>query len=85
LLAYADQRFLDPAVGNYMASAVEPPLGIAVRVPLTGTTPSAEVLALLAGATSKTKEVLLRGLFASIEYDELPPGDVLLGLASQMQ
>ena len=81
LLAHTDQRFFEAALGNYMASAAELPLGITARVPASGTTPSAEVFALLAGANPKTAEVLRRGLVSSIEYDELPPGDVLLGLA----
>jgi len=81
LLARANGMFFDPSAGRYMATRAELPAGIAARVPTLGETPSAEVLALLAGADPETADLICRGLLSGIEYDELPPGDVLLGLS----
>ncbi len=80
-LPIARDIYFDPSTGTYMASPAQLPPGIALRVPASGETPSAEVLALLAGVDAKTADLIRRGLFSAIEYDDLPPGDVLLGLA----
>jgi hypothetical protein len=81
LLARANERFFDPATGGYMATPVQLPTGIAVRVPASGDMPSAETLALLAGVDAQTAGRLRRGLLAAIEYDELPAGDTLFALS----
>lgn len=81
LIAETNGFYFDPTVGAYMASPADLPAGIVVRVPASGDTPSAEVLALLAGVDAKTADLIRRNLLAQIEYDELPPGDVLLGLS----
>jgi len=82
-MAQANERYFDPASGVYLGSPAKLPMGIAVRAPATGETPSAEVLALLAGVDEKTADQIRRNLFAGIEYDDLPPGDVLLGLSQK--
>lgn len=81
LVVRANELYFDPSTGAYMASPAELPAGIAGRVPASGDTPSAEVLALLAGVDQKTAGLIRHNLLNQIEYDELPPGDVLLGLA----
>lgn len=80
-LAAFNERYFDPATGAYMATSAQLPPGIATRVPASGETPSAEVLALLAGVDARTADLIRRNLMNQIEYDELPPGDVLLGLS----
>ncbi len=75
--------YFDSMTGVYQASPKKLPVGIALRVPTSGDTPSAEVLALLAGVDAKTATLIRRGLLSAIEYDEQPPGDVLLGLATK--
>ena len=81
ILASAKDLYFDTAAGVYLASPAKLILGIAARAPTSGETPSAEVLALLAGVDQKTADLIRRTLFAGIEYDDLPPGDVLLGLS----
>jgi hypothetical protein len=80
-LAEANELYFDPAAGVYLGIPGKIPMGIAVRAPASGDTPSAEVLALLAGVDEKTADLIRRNLLAAIEYDDLPPGDVLLGLS----
>lgn len=80
-LKLANDQYFDAVVGAYMVSPAELPPGIATRVPAAGDTPSAEVLALLAGVDAKTADLIRRNLVHQIEYDELPPGDILLGLS----
>jgi hypothetical protein len=80
-IRWANETYFEPTSGAYLAiPAVHPP-GIAARVPASGDTPSAEVLALLAGVDAKTADLIRRNLMHQIEYDELPPGDILLGLS----
>lgn len=81
LIARANDRHLDRGAGLYMASPATLSAGIAVRVPALSEPLSAEVLALLAGADGETAALLRRALLAQIEYDEQPPGAVLLALA----
>lgn len=81
LLHEAGRLYFDKAAGVYMATPTELPAGIATRVPASGETPSAEVLALLAGVDAKTADLIRRNLMHQIEYDDLPPGDILLGLS----
>ena len=81
LLARANQFYFDVTTGSYQASPVQLPAGVAIRTPTSGDTPSAEVLALLAGVDAKTADLIRRGLLSAIEYDDQPPGDVLLGLS----
>jgi hypothetical protein len=73
----------DSTTGVFMATPATLPTGIASRVPASGDTPSAEVLALLAGVDAKTADLIRRNLMNQIEYDEMPPGDVLLGLSQK--
>ena len=82
LLKLVNRYYFDAATGIYQATDEELPLGIALRVPASGDTPSAEVLALLAGVDQKTADLIRRNLYTAIEYDDLPPGDVLLGLGT---
>jgi hypothetical protein len=83
LLNEVNENYFDAATGAYQASATQLPAGIAARVPISGDTPSAEVLALLAGVDAKTADLVRRSLLSAIEYDDQPPGDVLLGLSQQ--
>jgi hypothetical protein len=80
LIAHADATFLDRNTGRYMATPAELPSGIAFRVPASSEPLSAEVLAVLAGADAATAKLLRLSLLSTIEYDELPSGDVLLAL-----
>jgi len=82
MLGMANITYFDATTGAYMATPAKLPHGIAARAPASGDTPSAEVLALLAGVDAKTADLIRRNLLSQIEYDELPPGDVLLGLAA---
>lgn len=81
-LARGTELFFDPATGRYMATPAILPPGIALRVPAIGDIPSPETLALLAGVDAGTAALLRRALLAQVEYDEQPPGEVLLGLAA---
>jgi hypothetical protein len=83
LLEEAGRLYFDKAAGAFMATPAELPAGIAVRVPASGETPSAEALALLAGVDPQTADLIRRNLLNQIEYDELPSGDILLGLAAK--
>jgi hypothetical protein len=83
LIGEAGKLYFDPATGAYQASPKELPPGIAVRVPASGDTPSAEVLALLAGVDAQSSTQIRRALLSNIEYDDQPPGDVLLGLSQR--
>ena len=82
LVARANGLFFDAAPGLYLASTAKLPAGIAIRAPTLRESPSAEVLALFAAVDGKSAILIRRGLLASIQYDELPPGDVLLALAT---
>jgi uncharacterized protein YyaL (SSP411 family) len=81
ILATTSERFFDPTSGRYMATPAKLPAGIAFRAPAVADPLSAEVLALLAGVDGKTAKPLRLSLLNAIEYDELPPGDVLLALS----
>jgi hypothetical protein len=83
VLAEANARYFDAVTGTYMATPAQLPPGMAVRAPASGDVPSAEVLALLAGVDEKTAALIRRSLLSQIEYDEQPPGDVLLGLSQK--
>jgi hypothetical protein len=82
LLARGNKLFFDSVTGKYLATPVQLPSGIALRVPATGDIPSPATLALLAGADAGTAVLLRRALLAAVEYDEQPSGEVLLGLAA---
>jgi uncharacterized protein len=81
-LKNVNELYFDPVSGMYLASSAKLPMGIAMRAPASGETPSAEVLALLAGVDEKIATLIRRNLLTQIEYDELPPGDILLGLGA---
>jgi uncharacterized protein YyaL (SSP411 family) len=74
----------DERTGAYM-TVNRMPLGVDTHIPALGETPSAEVLALLAGVDAKTADLIRRNLMNQIEYDELPPGDILLGLSQTLK
>lgn len=76
-------QYFDARAGVYLATTADLPPGITARVPVAAETPSAEVLALLAGAEPKNAALIRRGLLYRIEHDDLPPGDILLGLAQK--
>lgn len=80
LLDEAGRLYFDKTTGVYFAVPAQLPVGIATRVPLSGETPSAEVLALLAGVDAGTADLIRRNLMHQIEYDDQPAGDILLGL-----
>jgi hypothetical protein len=82
LLVRGNKLFFDSVTGKYLATPVQLPSGIALRVPATGDIPSPATLALLAGADAGTAVLLRRALLAAVEYDEQPSGEVLLGLAA---
>ena len=82
LLARAHELYFDARAGAFLVSPAKLPPGLALRAPASGDTPSAETLALLAGVDEKTAGLIRRNLMNQIEYDELPPGDVLLGLGA---
>ncbi|HEY5550964.1 MAG TPA: hypothetical protein VIK52_03690, partial [Opitutaceae bacterium] len=81
LIAHANATFLDRKSGRFMATPPALPSGIAFRAPAAADPLSAEVLALLAGVDASTAKAIRLGLLDAIEYDELPPGDILLGLS----
>lgn len=81
LLDETARVYFDPLVGAFMATPARLPPGIAARVPASGDTPSVEVLALLAGVDAKTTDLIRRNLMQQIEYDDQPPGEILLGLS----
>jgi len=83
ILAETSEQFFDANAGVFMQAPVKLPIGIALRVPSPGDTPSTEVLALMAGVDAKTAALIRRGLLAAIEYDEQPSGDILLGLTQK--
>lgn len=73
-------KHFDPRYGRYMATPESLPAGIMFRAPAAADPLSAEVLALLGGVDAATAKLLRLGLLGAIEYDELPPGEVLLAL-----
>ena len=81
IVARATELYFDPATGAYQSAPASLPPGIATRTPGYGDTPSADVLALLAGVDAVTATRLRASLLAGIEYDDQPPGEVLLGLS----
>ena len=62
-----NELYFDSATGTYQATIEPLPPGIAVRVPALGDTPSAEVLALLAGVDQKTAD-LIRVLAPAVDH-----------------
>jgi hypothetical protein len=74
-------KHFDPKYGRYVATPESLPSGIAFRAPAGADPMSPEVLALLAGVDASTAKAIRLGLLSAIEYDELPPGDVLLALS----
>lgn len=80
LLEQSRAKFFDSKLGRFMATPLALPSGIAFRAPAAVDPLPAEVLALLAGVDESTSKAIRLGLLAAIEYDELPPGDVLLAL-----
>lgn len=81
LLGRLNAEFLDTTTGRYMGTPDSLPRGIAFRPPAADEAPSAEALALLAGVDAGTVGMLRRGILGTIEYDDLPRGDLLLGLS----
>ncbi len=83
LVALANARFFDRTTGAYQAMPAALPAGIALRTPAYGEAPAVEVLALRTEVGADTAAQIRRGLLSAIEYDDQPPGDVLLGLATK--
>jgi uncharacterized protein YyaL (SSP411 family) len=83
LVTLANARFFDSSTGAFQAVPPAPPAGIALRTPAFGEGPAVEVLALRTGVDARTAALIRRGLLSAIEYDDQPPGDVLLGLATK--
>ena len=83
MCARVNRLYFDARTGSYQATPAQLPPGVAARVPASGDTPSAEVLALLAGMEAGTATRIRQALLSTIEYDEQPPGDVLLGLSAK--
>lgn len=83
LVTLANARFFDRTTGAYQAVTSVLPAGIALRVPASGEAPAVEVLALRTEVGDETATQIRRGLLSAIEYDDQPPGDVLLGLATK--
>lgn len=82
VLALTHARFFDPTTGAYQS--VPPPIGgMGVRVPAYGDTPVPEFLALRTGVEAPIATRIRQALLSNIEYDELPPGDVLLALSQK--
>ncbi len=81
LLRRAIELYFDAATGTFLAVPARLPPGIALRIPDSIDAPSAASLAQRAGADAKVLDLLRRAIGAKIEYDELPPGDLLLALA----
>jgi len=80
LVRHAVANFLDSKTGRFMATGEVLPRGVAFRPPSVDDAPSAEALALLAGVDEEIADALRRGILGEIEYDDLPRGDLLLGL-----
>lgn len=83
VLNQTNAAYFDEETGAYQSSPSQLPTGVSVRGPVYGETPSPEVLALLAGVDAKTAVLIRRAQMVNIEYDEQPPGDVLLGLSQK--
>jgi len=80
LLARATTLFYDAAHGRFLAAPATLPPGLFVRAPAAGDPPSAEALALLAGAPGDQAAALAKSLAAAIDGGIPTPGDVLLAL-----
>jgi uncharacterized protein YyaL (SSP411 family) len=80
LMARAGSVFFDAAQGTYLASAATLPIGVFVRAPAAGDPPSADSLALMAGAPPEQAAALTKTLAASLNEGDTVPGDVLLAL-----
>jgi len=82
LLERAGQLFFAAPSGRYHATAAELPPGIFVRPLAGGDVPSAESLALLAGAPKEQAQAMAAALSASLDETAAPAsGEVLLALA----
>lgn len=82
LLALAATRFYDATSGRYYVLSATLPPGIFVRPWAVGDVPSAESLAIQAGAPSDQMKTISAALAASVDEVSAPPsGDVLLALS----
>ncbi len=81
LLAEADRQFFDPAGGQYYATPAALAPGIFVRPLAGGDPPSAESLALEAGAPPEQVQAIAGAMWAALEETAAPArGDLLLAL-----
>jgi hypothetical protein len=85
LVEHANKEFFDAATGRYMAIPAELPAGITFRPPAKADPIPAEVLGLLVPNDTKVVKLLRLGLLSAIEYDEMPPGEVLLALSQSQK
>lgn len=82
LLARAGSQFFNPASGRYYATPAALPAGISARPPAGNDAPTAEALALLAGAPPEQAQAVTAALSALLGDANAPtPGDVLLALS----
>jgi len=82
LLTLAGNRFLAAGGGRYYVTAAALPTGMFVRPLAVGDIPSAESLAIQAGATPEQIKAISAALLASLdEVSATPPGDLILALA----
>ncbi len=82
LLALATSRFYDGTSGRYYVISASLPPGIFVRPWAVGDVPSAESLAIQAGAPPEQLKTISAALGASVDEVSAPPaGDVLLALS----
>ena len=82
MLTQADKRFFDATVGRYYVTTATLPPGIFVRPLAIGDTPSAESLAIQAGAPSEQIKVITAALSTALDEAAMPPpGDLVLALS----
>ena len=82
LLARAGEQFLDARTGRFFATPASLPAGILVRPFASNPAPTAEPVALAAGAPPAQAEALAAALAVVLEQGAAPtPGEVLLALA----
>lgn len=82
LVQRACSRFFDATRGTFLASPPKLPAGIGARVPLGGEGLTAERVSLLVGLNPSDAAAVRNALASQIEYDPLPPGEVLLALVA---
>lgn len=80
VLARAGRLYFDATRGIYLAAPATLPLGVFARAPASDDPPSAETLAILAGAPAAQAKAMRAALAANLTDGNPAPGDVLLAL-----